>query len=65
MPYKKQPKCPECKGNFFAFDFNAGVCIQCKPIDYDAPTYIPGVSLEDRVRYADMDRMSLIANGDL
>ena len=64
MGYQKQPKCPKCKGDFFAFDFNAGVCVQCKPIDYDEPPYIPGVSVEDKVRYADMDKMAAIANGD-
>ena len=65
MGYQKQPKCPKCKDNFFAFDFNAGVCVQCAPINWEAPAYISGVSVEDKVRYADMDKMAAIANGDI
>lgn len=64
-PFVKYPKCPKCKDTFFKFDYEKGLCIQCKPIDYKEPLYVPGVSLDDKVRYADMDKIASVANGDL
>lgn len=58
------PRCRVCKDNFFEFDYNTAKCVMCSPIDYEAEPYIPGVSLADKARYAEMDKIGDIANGD-
>lgn len=63
MKYRKYPRCKTCKSDFFKnFD---GVCISCKTqeIDYEAGFSIPGTSIDDQVRYADMDRMASLEGG--
>ena len=61
----KNPKCSQCKDNFFAFDYKAGLCVQCAPLDFNGPAYVPGANFYDRARYADMDKMADLENGEI
>ena len=60
----QNPKCPKCKDTFFEFDYEQGLCIQCKPINFKEPYYVPGANITDKVRYAEMDKIADVANGD-
>lgn len=56
--YQRQPRCKLCKDDFFMN--HLGICIGCKPEMYQDNDPIATL-----VRYAEMDKMSDAANGDL